>query len=105
MWSSSFRLQGDEVRAFRAGSLLCVAWQVATKKKPLIVLSSDCAHNMTTVRSQRATQQKPVVVDQYNYSMNGVDRADQYTVLLIPEEKCEMVEESLLLDDGGGGSQ
>ena len=72
--SSSFRLQGDEVRAFRAGSLLCVAWQAATKKKPLIVLSSDCAHNMVTVTSQRTTQQKPVVVDRYNYSMNGVDR-------------------------------
>ena len=27
-----------------------------------------------------ATQEKPVVVYKYNHSMNGVDRADQYTV-------------------------
>ena len=35
---------------------------------------------MVSVRSRRTTQQKPLVVDRYNHSMNGVDRADQYTV-------------------------
>ena len=76
----SFSLQGDETRAFRAGSLLTVAWRAASKKKPLIMLSSNCVHQSVTVRSRRTTQQKPMVVDLYNHSMNGVDRADQYTV-------------------------
>ena len=75
--SSSFTLQGDETRAFRSGALLCVSWRAATKKKPLIMLST---HQMVTVRSRCTTQQKPIAVDRYNYSMNGVDRADQYTV-------------------------
>ena len=78
--SSSFTLQGDETRAFRSGALLCVSWRAATKKKPLIMLSSSSTHQMVTVRSRRTTQQKPIAVDRYNYSMNGVDRADQYTV-------------------------
>ena len=77
--ASSFRLRDDEVRAFRAGSLLTVAWRAATKKKPLIMLSSSCANETVTVRSRRTTQRKPVVVDRYNHCMNGVDRADQYT--------------------------
>ena len=77
---SSFSLRGDETWAFRSGSLLCVAWRAASKKKPLVMLSSDCAHEMVTVRSRHTTQQKPLAVNRYNYSMNGVDRADQYTV-------------------------
>ena len=78
--SSSFSLQNDETRAFRDGSLLTVAWRAATKKKPLVMLTSSCPHEMVTVKSRRTTQQKPLVVDRYNHSMNGVDRADQYTV-------------------------
>ena len=78
--SSSFSLRNDESRVFRAGALLSVVWRAATKKKPLIMLSSSCTHEMVTVRSRRTSQQKPVVVDRYNYSMNGVDRADQFTV-------------------------
>ena len=57
--ASSFRLRDDVVRAFRAGSLLTVAWRAATKKKPLIMLSSSCAHETVTVRSRRTTQQSP----------------------------------------------
>ena len=78
--SSSFSLQDDETWVFRTGALLSVAWRAATKKKPLIMLSSSCTHELVTVRSRRTSQQKPVVVDSYNYSMNGVDRADQFTV-------------------------
>ena len=44
------------------------------------MLSNCCCHEMVTVRSRRSSQQKPVVVDRYNHSMNGVDRADQFTV-------------------------
>ena len=78
--SSSFRLVNDEVCAYRAGALLCVGWRAATKKKPVLMLSSNCAHEMVTVRSRHTTQQKPLAVDHYNHCMNGVDRADQYTV-------------------------
>ena len=78
--SSSFSLRNDETRVFRAGALLSVAWRAASKKKPLIMLSNCCCHEMVTVRSRRSSQQKPVVVDRYNHSMNGVDRADQFTV-------------------------
>ena len=56
------------------------AWRAATKKKPLIMLTSSWPHEMVTVRSWRTTQTKPLVVDRYNQSMNGVDWADQYTV-------------------------
>ena len=78
--NASFSLRNDETRVFRSGALLTVAWRAATKRKPLIMLSSNCTHDMVTVRSRRATQMKPVVVDRYNHSMNGVDRADQFTV-------------------------
>ena len=78
--SLSFKFQNDETRAFRDGSLLTVTWRAATKKKPLVMLTSSCPHEMVTVRSRCTTQQKPLVVDRYNHSMNGVDRADQYTV-------------------------
>ena len=77
--SSTFRLQ-DQVHAYRAGAHLCVAWQAATKKKPVFMLSTNSHHQMVTVRSRHTTQLKPVVVDRYNHSMNGVDRADQFTV-------------------------
>ena len=76
----SFSMQGNETKAFRAESLLAVAWRAANKKKPLIILSSNSVHQSVTVRSRRATQQKPMLVDQYNHSMNGMDGADQYTV-------------------------
>ena len=78
--SPSFRLRGGEVEAFRAGSLLCVAWQGVTKKKPVVMLSSSSSHEMVSVRSRHNSQRKPVSVDRYNNCMNGVDRADQYMV-------------------------
>ena len=103
--SSSFSLQGGEVRGFRAGSLLCVAWQAATKKKPVVMLSSDCTHQMANVRGRNRTQLKPVVVDQYNHSMNGVDIAEQYTCLLLLCEEDGQVVVQGVLENGGGGSQ
>ena len=78
--SQSFQLRGGDVEAFRAGSLLCVAWQGVTKKKPVVMLSTSSSHDMVSVRSRQNSQRKPVSVDRYNNCMNGVDRADQYTV-------------------------
>ena len=54
------------------------------------MLTSNDSSKTTQVVS-RATQQlksKPVVVDHYNHSMNGVDRADQCTVYYSFIRKC-----------------
>ena len=78
----SFRLSDDEVQAYRSGRFMALAWRSPSKKKGIIMLSSKDSAQMTSVTS-RATHrisEKPVVVDNYNQSMNGVDLADQYTV-------------------------
>ena len=61
----TFRLQGDEIHTYRAGAHLCVAWQAAAMKKPVLMLSTSSPHQMVTVRSWHTTQLKPVVVDRY----------------------------------------
>ena len=79
--SPSFRLSNDETIAFRCDKLLALGWRAAQKKKPLIMVSTESSAKSVTVRS-RATSRtalKPKVVDEYNLSMNGVDKADQYT--------------------------
>ena len=76
------KLKDDEVRAFRANHVLALEWRAAKKKKSLVMLTSNDSSKTTQVVS-RATHQlkpKPVVVNHYNHSMNGVDRADQCTV-------------------------
>ena len=79
--SLAFRLSDNEVIAFRDNCLLVLGWRAAQKKKPLFTLTTDCSANVIPVASRRTGRvEKPVVVDRYNYSMNGVDRADQYTV-------------------------
>ena len=104
--NASFSLRNDETRVFWSGALLTVAWRATTKRKQLIMLSSNCTHDMVTVRSRRATQMKPVVVDHYNHSMNGVDRAVQfYGLLFICAQECEVVEEGVLLVDGSSSSE
>jgi len=78
----NFRLRDDEVKAYRADDLLVVGWRAAKKKKPVIMVSTECSAASIDVQS-RATKQlssKPLVVHEYNFSMNGVDKADQYTV-------------------------
>ena len=80
--SPSLRLGNDEVLAFRHNDLLALGWRAAQKKKPLFMLSKEsCAKpvQVTSVATGR-TATKPMVVDKYNHSMNGVDKADQYTV-------------------------
>jgi len=78
----NFRLRDDEVKAYRADDLLVVGWRAAKKKKPVIMVSTECSAASIDVQS-RATKKlssKPLVVHEYNFSMNGVDKADQYTV-------------------------
>ena len=87
-----FRLSDGEVQAYRSGRFMALAffnirengstWRSPSKKKGIIMLSSKDSAQMTSVTS-RATHrisEKPVVVDNYNQSMNGVDLADKYTV-------------------------
>ena len=77
----NFRLSDDQVQAFRSGCLLALAWRAPSKKKGIIMISTKDSANVTTVtsRATRKSAMKPVVVHNYNQSMNGVDLADQYT--------------------------
>ena len=80
--SPTFCLADDETKAFRADRLLALGWRARQKKKPLIMLSSEGSAKSVVVQScaTHCTMCKPVLVDDYNKSMNGVDKADQYTV-------------------------
>ena len=76
------RLADNEVKAFRANRLIALEWRAPKKKKGLVMLSSQSSAAMTAVRTRwnQEEVEKPVVVDRYNHSMNGVDRADQNSV-------------------------
>ena len=79
----SLHLKSGEVVAFRNGSFLALAWRGETKKKPVIMLSTEGSANMVDVprrRTRAAPQAKPLVVHTYNQHMNGVDIADQHSV-------------------------
>ena len=78
----TFRLSDGEVKAYSNGNLLALAWRAPSKKKGIIMLSSKNSALQTSVtsRASHRTAVKPVVVDNYNQSMNGIDLADQYTV-------------------------
>ena len=54
--SKSFSLNDDEMRAFRNGSLLTVAWRAASKKNPLIMLSTSSSNTTVNVQSRYLTQ-------------------------------------------------
>ena len=78
----SLRIGNDETLAFRHENMLALGWRAARKKKPLFMLSTESSAkpiSVTSVATGR-TAMKPKVVDDYNRSMNGVDKADQYTV-------------------------
>ena len=46
------------------------------------MLSTESSARLVMVQSQATgrTSLKPKIVNEYNFSMNGVDKADQYTV-------------------------
>ncbi len=58
------------------------AWRAKGKQKDLIMLTSSSAAKMIEVPAMHNTQRmlKPECVHNYNHSMNGVDRSDQYAV-------------------------
>ena len=54
---------------------------LSKRKGIIMVTTKDSAQQANvTSRATGRTGVKPVVVDKYNQSMNGVDLADQYTV-------------------------
>ena len=75
-----FKLQSDEIKAWRHGKKLVVGWR--SKKKPVLMLATTSSSAPTTVLAGRRRQSvtKPQVIVDYNSAMDGVDRADQYCV-------------------------
>ena len=72
-------LQPGDVRAWRDGSKMVLAWK--DKGKPTLMISSVHPASMTTcVDRLGRSKVKPLVVDKYNQSMGGVDKADQFGV-------------------------
>ena len=78
---AQFFFRDDETVQFCWGRLMVIAWRAKAKKKPVIMVSSAYSAGMTDVQNRRGdTVKKPVSVDKYNKSMNGVDHHDQYCV-------------------------
>ena len=76
---SPFTLGDDDTMQFRCERFMVIAWRAKSKKTPVIMVSSACSARMTEVRNRKGeVLQKPVAVDTYNHSMNGVDRNDQH---------------------------
>ena len=78
---SPFYLGDDESIQFQSGNLMVIAWRARSKKVPVILISSSCSAGLTDVTNCRGDQvKKPLAVDRYNRSMNGVDHKDQHCV-------------------------
>ena len=77
----NFRLSGGEVRAYRSRHLPALAWRAHTKRKDVIMISTidNAQQAIVTSKASGKTALKPIVIDNYKQSMNGVDLADQYT--------------------------
>ena len=80
--AKSFSLKQGEDVSFRCGQLMVKAWRAKGKHKDLVMLSSSSSAKMIVVPALHRTQRmlKPECVHDYNNSMNGVDRSDQYSV-------------------------
>ena len=76
------KLSDNEVKAFRDRHMMTLEWRAPKSKSSVIMLSTEFSATMTTVQlgRNRGEVQKPLVIDKYNQSMNGVDRSDQNSV-------------------------
>ena len=76
------KLGGNEVKAFRDSKMMALEWKAPKGKSSVVMLSTESPASMTRVQlsRNRGETQKPLVVQRYNQSMNGVDRADQNSV-------------------------
>ena len=73
----SFKLRRGDIKAWRDGNKLCVAWK--DKGKPTLMISTAYDANTVTVQCRHGGPKvKPLVVDRYNKFMGGVDVADQF---------------------------
>ena len=81
----SFLLHDDEVQAQQAGNFLLVGWRAAKKKQAVVILSMKCYAATTEVRSHTTgeTTKKPLVAHNYNFSMNRVEKAEQFNHVLL----------------------
>ena len=80
IWSP-FCLGDDESIQFRSGNQMVIAWRARSRKVPVILISSSCSATLKDVTNHRGDQiKKPLAVDRYNHSMNGVDRNDQHCI-------------------------
>ena len=79
--ATNFKMASNEVRAWRSGDKLVVAWR-HEKKQPVVMLSTtfSAAPTRAVVGRRRQSVMKPSVVVHYNNAMGGVDLADQYRV-------------------------
>ena len=87
--------RGDVTSAYVDESMMALKWM---DKRPVSMLTTIHDDSMTTkVRRTRRVQggleeiRKPVVVEQYNQFMGGVDCSDQ--LLWLRPQNCEVVEE------------
>jgi len=67
---------GGSIR-FRSERLMVIAWRAKLEKVPVIITSSSLPATMTQVSNRRGENMtKPLAIDTYNHTMNGVDRKD-----------------------------
>ena len=81
----ALNLKKGDIRAWEAENMLVLGWK-DKQKNATILISTVCSAETTVVHWRNPNQpivDKPVVVHQYHQSMNGVDKADQYSVLLL----------------------
>ena len=74
-----------------------MAWR--DKRKPVVISSVHPAAVATITDRCGSVKEKPVIVDRYNQSMGGVDKAD--CLLFICKEERKVVEEAAILVVGG----
>lgn len=76
-----FRLGDNCTMQFRGDRVMVQTWRARSKKVPVIIISSSLPASLTEVQNRRGKcVKKPLAIDHYNRSMNGVDYNDQHCV-------------------------
>ena len=77
---------------------MVIAWRAKSKTKLVVMIRSSYSAGMTEVRNRRGEEvKKPVAVNEYNHSMNRVDRNDQHCIYYTYVRKTQVVAETILL--------
>ena len=80
--AKQLKLNKGDMQAWRHNQKLVLGWK-DKQSKPTLLISTICSAETTVVQPgnpHRGAVDKPLVVHRYNQSMNGVDKADQYSV-------------------------